>query len=115
MIWFASAFTYYGVVLLNTELLLLESAGDHCPDIYYIEPSPSTVPTPLQNATNVTTNAATVDNCVRLEADHYADAFVDSVAEHQAADEQAFASYLHSARWPEQLGAGRFATTGPSC
>lgn len=78
-IWFSSAFTIYGFVLINTELLLLEAEGEHCPEIYYHEPATiTTLNTTWSNTTSSSTAGS--DGCVRLEPKHYADAFSDSMA-----------------------------------
>ena len=75
-IWFGCSLTYYGIVLLNTELLLLEAEGEHCREIYYHEPAGSGN---FTNATNVTISPNS--ECQQLEAHHFADAFSDSLAE----------------------------------
>ena len=73
IIWFGSFLNYYGIVLLSTELLLLEAEGGHCRDMYYKPP--------LGNATLPKAISSNSTSCVQLKADQYADVLFDAVAE----------------------------------
>ena len=79
-IWFTSSFTIYGIVLLNTELLLLEDQGEHCPEIYYHESTSVIKLNSTVNGTGSNATTASGDGCVRLQPKDYADAFSDSTA-----------------------------------
>ena len=79
-IWFTCAFTIYGIVLLNTELLLLEDNGEHCPEIYYRESTSIATLNSTANVTGANASSTSGDGCVRLKSKDYADAFSDSTA-----------------------------------
>ena len=70
--------TYFGIVLYNTELFLLEAEGEYCREIYYHETAATAVPI-FMNGTYVTN--ATTSEYQQLEAHDFANAFLDSVAE----------------------------------
>ena len=80
-IWYACSLNYYGMVLLNTEIFILENGGEFCQDVYYPDQDDSAV-TAVPIFTNGTymTNVTNSD-CRQLGTDDYLDAFLDSVAE----------------------------------
>ena len=80
-IWFAVAITYYGIVLLNTEIFLLEDGGEFCPEIYYPDEDERAVTAVPIFANGTYVINATNSECQQLESDDYFDAFLDSVAE----------------------------------
>ena len=92
VIWFGSAFTYYGMLLLGTELLEEEDSGTHCKALDYISnPEYASISSAsIYNFTNITAENITKGNiteiihgeeCVELDNADFAANFIDAIAE----------------------------------